>query len=88
MAYIDLLGLSFIRENLWRLEHSGSDDWMVVSFEITFPQLLEMARDLGLDVPCDEPSLLAIYARRDAKLARYLACSVIIKLYVDYPYLL
>lgn len=63
-------GLSFIRENLWRLQDSGSDDWMVVSFEITFPQLLEMARDLGLDVPCDEPSLRAIYARRDAKLAR------------------
>lgn len=57
---------------MWRLEDSDLEDWMVVGFEITFPQLVEMARDLGLDVPSDEPSLQAIYARRDAKLKRYL----------------
>lgn len=64
------LGLSFIRENLWRLEDNGLDDWMLAGFEITFPQLLEMAKDLGLDLPYDEPTLQDVYAKRDLKLAR------------------
>ncbi|KAK1629593.1 hypothetical protein QYE76_003908 [Lolium multiflorum] len=64
-------GLSFIRENLWRLEDNELDDWMLGGFEITFPQLLDMAIDLGLDVPCDDPALQAIFAKRDLKLARF-----------------
>jgi hypothetical protein len=67
--------MSFIRENMWRLEDNELDDWMLAGFEITFPQLLEMANSLGLDVPLDEPALQAIYAKRYIKLARCLFVS-------------
>jgi ent-copalyl diphosphate synthase len=43
---------------------------MLAGFEIIFPQLLDMAIDLGLDVPFDDPALQAIFAKRDLKLAR------------------
>ncbi|KAM0857064.1 hypothetical protein ACQ4PT_048739 [Festuca glaucescens] len=63
-------GLSFIRENWWRLEDEELDDWMLGGFEIIFPRLLEMAVDLGLDVHCDEYALRDVFAKRDQKLAR------------------
>jgi hypothetical protein len=44
---------------------------MLVGFETIFPTLLEMAKDIGLDMPCDEPALQDIYAKRNLKLARY-----------------
>uniref|UniRef100_A0A0E0M6Y2 Terpene synthase N-terminal domain-containing protein n=1 Tax=Oryza punctata TaxID=4537 RepID=A0A0E0M6Y2_ORYPU len=62
-------GLSFIRENAWRLAQE-EDDWMLIGFEITFPALLEMAKVMGLDIPYDEPSFQAIHAKRNIKLAR------------------
>lgn len=64
-------GLSFIRENLWKLKDNELDDWLLAGFEITFPQLLEMAIGLGLDVPFDEPALQPVFARRDLKLSRF-----------------
>ena len=38
---------------------------------MTFPMLLEMAKDIGLDLPYDEPALQDIYAKRDLTLAQY-----------------
>ncbi|TVU29579.1 hypothetical protein EJB05_21153, partial [Eragrostis curvula] len=62
-------GISFIHENLWRLKDED-EDWMLVGFEITFPILLEMAKNLGLNMPFDESALQEIYAKRDRKLAK------------------
>ncbi|XP_062196666.1 syn-copalyl diphosphate synthase, chloroplastic-like [Phragmites australis] len=62
-------GLLFIQENMWRLADE-EEDCMLVGFEIAFPSLLEMAKDLDLDIPYDEPALEAIYAQRNRKLAK------------------
>ncbi|KAG2651500.1 syn-copalyl diphosphate synthase, chloroplastic-like [Panicum virgatum] len=60
-------GLSFIHENIKRLRED--ENRMLVAFEMTFTMLLEMAKDIGLDLPYDEPALQDIYAKRDLKLA-------------------
>ncbi|KAL6634599.1 hypothetical protein ACP70R_027270 [Stipagrostis hirtigluma subsp. patula] len=62
-------GLSFIHENFPRITEDD-EDWMPVGFEITFPTLLQMAKDLGLNMPYDEPTLQVIYAKRDLKLTK------------------
>ncbi|XP_044948008.1 syn-copalyl diphosphate synthase, chloroplastic-like [Hordeum vulgare subsp. vulgare] len=62
-------GLLFIRQNMSRLA-GEDDDWMLVGFEIAFPSLLDMAKDLDLDIPYDDPALQAIYAKRNLKLAK------------------
>uniref|UniRef100_I1QMV1 Terpene synthase N-terminal domain-containing protein n=1 Tax=Oryza glaberrima TaxID=4538 RepID=I1QMV1_ORYGL len=62
-------GLSFIRENIYRLAQE-EEAWMPVGFEITFPSLLEMAKDLALDIPYDDPALQKIYAQRELKLKK------------------
>ncbi|CAL5066376.1 unnamed protein product [Urochloa decumbens] len=62
-------GLSFIRENLWRITEQDEEN-MPVGFEITLPTLLEMAKGLGLDLPYDEPALQEIYSKRDLKLSK------------------
>ncbi|KAJ1279657.1 hypothetical protein BS78_04G170900 [Paspalum vaginatum] len=62
-------GRSFICQNLWRL-NEDDEDCMLVGFEITLPTLLEKAKDLGLDLPYDEPALQVIYAKREMKLAK------------------
>jgi len=62
--------LSFIHENIKRLPEDD-ENWMLAGFETIFPTLLEMAKDIGLDIPCDEPALQDIYAKRDLKLAKY-----------------
>ncbi|TVU33986.1 hypothetical protein EJB05_15806, partial [Eragrostis curvula] len=61
-------GLSFVHENLWRLTEDD-EDWMLVGFEITLPTLLDMAKNLGLGLPSDEPVLQEIYAKREIKLS-------------------
>ncbi|KAL5212517.1 hypothetical protein ABZP36_023364 [Zizania latifolia] len=63
-------GLSYIQDNLWRLGRDDEEEWMMVGFEITFPTLLEMAKDLGLDINYDDPALQDIYAKRNIKLAK------------------
>ena len=65
-----VVGLSFLHENIKRLREDD-DNWMMVGFEMTFPTLLEMAKDIGLDIPYDEPVLQDIYAKRELKLAKY-----------------
>ncbi|KAK3121517.1 hypothetical protein QOZ80_8BG0655080 [Eleusine coracana subsp. coracana] len=62
-------GLLFIRENMWRLSEEA-EDWMLVGFEIAFPSLLDMAKNLGLDIPYHEPALKEIYTQRKRKLAK------------------
>ncbi|KAL6899273.1 hypothetical protein ACP4OV_005931 [Aristida adscensionis] len=62
-------GISFISENLWRLPEDD-EDWTLAGFETIFPTLLEMAKDIGLDLACDEPTLQGIYAKRDLKLTK------------------
>ena len=65
-----VVGLLFIHENIKRLREDD-ENWMLFGFEITFPMLLEMAKDIGLDLPYDEPALQDIYAKRDLTLAQY-----------------
>ncbi|KAF0906465.1 hypothetical protein E2562_011459 [Oryza meyeriana var. granulata] len=62
-------GLSYIQENLRRLGEND-EEWMMVGFEITFPILLEKAKNLGLDINYDDPALQDIYAKRQIKLAK------------------
>lgn len=62
-------GQLFIKENMWRLAHE-EEDWMLVGFEIALPSLLDMAKDLDIDIPYNEPALEAIYAERKRKLAK------------------
>ncbi|CAN6232114.1 unnamed protein product [Urochloa humidicola] len=62
-------GLSFISKNLWRITEDD-EDWMLIGFEMTFPTLIQMAKDLSLDIPFDEPALQVIYAKRCQKLTK------------------
>ena len=57
-------------KNIKRLPEDD-ENWMLAGFETIFPTLLEMAKDIGLDMPCDEPALQDIYAKRDIKLAKF-----------------
>ncbi|XP_044444482.1 syn-copalyl diphosphate synthase-like [Triticum aestivum] len=60
-------GMHFIRENIWRLAEE-EEDWTLIGFEICFPSLLCMARDMDLDIPQDDPAFEAIYSKRNQKL--------------------
>lgn len=66
---------------MWRLAHE-EEDWMLVGFEIALPSLLDMAKDLDLDIPYDEPALKAIYAERERKLAKYVCLYLPINYFV------
>ena len=65
-----VVGLSFLHENIKRLREDD-EKRMLFGFEMAFPMLLEMAKDIGLDLPYDEPALQDIYAKRDLTLAQY-----------------
>lgn len=65
-----LLGLVFLHENMCRLAEEAPE-LMPIGFEIAFPSLMQMAKDLGLEVPFDDPSLQNINAMRDIKLKRF-----------------
>ncbi|CAD6253187.1 unnamed protein product [Miscanthus lutarioriparius] len=62
-------GLSFISENMWRLANDD-DNWTLCGFEIIFPMLLEKAKNLGVNIPLDDPTLEAIYAKRELKFTK------------------
>ncbi|KAF3323197.1 ent-copalyl diphosphate synthase 1 [Carex littledalei] len=62
-------GLVFLRENMCRLAEEAPE-LMPIGFEIAFPSLMQMAKDLGLEVPFDDPILQNINAMRDIKLKR------------------
>lgn len=73
--YHFIAGQLFIKENIWRLAHE-EEDWMLVGFEIALPSLLDMAKDLDIDIPYNEPALEAIYAERKRKLAKYICLNL------------
>ncbi|XP_072971138.1 ent-copalyl diphosphate synthase 1, chloroplastic-like isoform X2 [Typha angustifolia] len=62
-------GIKFICKNIWRLAEE-EEEFMPIGFEIAFPSLIEMAKDLGLELPYNDPALDDIYAKRDLKLKR------------------
>jgi ent-copalyl diphosphate synthase len=51
---------------------------MLIGFEIAFPSLMQMAKNLGLDVPSDDPFVQNINAMRDIKLKRFSKVSHIV----------
>ena len=55
---------------------------MLVGFEIALPSLLDMAKDLDLDIPYNEPALEAIYAERKRKLAKYICLNLFLNFLV------
>jgi len=61
------------------------EDWMLVGFEIALPSLLDMAKDLDLDIPYNEPALEAIYAERKRKLAKYICLNLFLNFFVCMP---
>ena len=65
-----VLGLSFLHENMWRLAEEEQES-MPIGFEIVFPSLIQIARNLGIDFPYDHPALHSIYSNREIKLKRY-----------------
>ncbi|XP_034673366.1 (-)-kolavenyl diphosphate synthase TPS14, chloroplastic-like [Vitis riparia] len=62
-------GVSFIKENISKLEKEKAEH-MPIGFEVAFPSLLEIARNLGIEVPNDSPFLKEIYAQRNLKLTK------------------
>jgi ent-copalyl diphosphate synthase len=62
-------GLSFLHENMWRLAEEEQES-MPIGFEIAFPSLIQIARNLGIDFPYDHPALQSIYSNREIKLKR------------------
>ncbi|XAR61198.1 Ent-copalyl diphosphate synthase [Bertholletia excelsa] len=62
-------GLSFIRENINKLGDENAEH-MPIGFEVAFPSLIEIARDLDIDIPYHSPVLQEIYAKRNLKLTR------------------
>lgn len=70
VLYTIYLGLSFIKENINKLEDEDAEH-MPIGFEVAFPSLIERARKLDIQVPDDsDPILQEIYARRNQKLTR------------------
>ncbi|GJN32554.1 hypothetical protein PR202_gb21068 [Eleusine coracana subsp. coracana] len=62
-------GISFINQNLRSLTQDD-EYWMLSGFEIVFPKLLEMAKNLGINMPFDEPTMQMINVKRDLKLRK------------------
>uniref|UniRef100_A0A7N0TUF4 Terpene synthase N-terminal domain-containing protein n=1 Tax=Kalanchoe fedtschenkoi TaxID=63787 RepID=A0A7N0TUF4_KALFE len=61
-------GLQFIERNLGKIEDEKAEH-MPIGFEVAFPNLLEIAKGLDIEVP-DSPFLQEIYAMRNLKLSR------------------
>ncbi|XP_060178147.1 ent-copalyl diphosphate synthase 1-like isoform X1 [Lycium barbarum] len=64
-----VLGMLFMRENLSRIGDENAEH-MPIGFEVAFPSLIEIAKQLCIDIPYDSPVLQEIYARRKLKLTR------------------
>ncbi|KAK9139794.1 hypothetical protein Scep_009475 [Stephania cephalantha] len=62
-------GMSFVRQNLHKLNYEDPEH-MLTAFEVRFPALTEMARNLGLKIPEEDPVLQELYAEREQKLKR------------------
>lgn len=59
-----------MKENINKLENQENADHMTIGFEVLFPILLRMAKELQIELPYDAPVLGNIYAQRDLKLAK------------------
>lgn len=66
-----LLGISFLRENLWKLENEN-EEHTTAGFEVVFPSLLEIAHGLDIEIPYDSHVLQKVYAMRNFKLKKYI----------------
>ncbi|OVA05468.1 Terpene synthase [Macleaya cordata] len=63
-------GLSFIRQNMCKLDYENTVH-MPIGFEVVFPSLIEIARELDIEVPDEDSSTLQdIHAKRKLKLTR------------------
>ncbi|XP_047326081.1 ent-copalyl diphosphate synthase 1-like [Impatiens glandulifera] len=62
-------GMMFIRENINKLAEENAEH-MPIGFEVAFPSLIELARNVGIEVSNDSPFLQEIYSRRNLKLKR------------------
>ncbi|RRT71158.1 hypothetical protein B296_00002825 [Ensete ventricosum] len=56
--------------NMWRLREEEAE-LMPIGFEVAFPSLLDIAKELELEIPYGDPSLQEIDAKRNLKLKRY-----------------
>lgn len=65
--------MAFFKENLNKLENENAEH-MPIGFEVAFPSLLDLARELEIDVPENSPILNKIFAMRNVKLTRYHSC--------------
>nr|UNZ93481.1 diterpene synthase class II [Scutellaria baicalensis] len=63
-------GVSFIRENMYKLDDEADEEYMPNGFEVVFPSLIEKAKKLKIDIPDNSAGLKKIYAKRELKLAR------------------
>ncbi|MCD7461894.1 Gly-Xaa carboxypeptidase [Datura stramonium] len=63
------LGMSFIKENLSKIGDENAEH-MPIGFEVAFPSLIEIGRNIGIDIPDDSSVLRDIYAKRHLKLTR------------------
>ncbi|XP_042379535.1 ent-copalyl diphosphate synthase 1-like [Zingiber officinale] len=62
-------GVEYVRENMWRLGEEAAEH-MPIGFEVAFPSLLDLAKELGLEIPYSHPCLQGITAMRDLKMER------------------
>ncbi|EEF41695.1 ent-copalyl diphosphate synthase 1 [Ricinus communis] len=62
-------GMKYFKENLCKLEDENAEH-MPIGFEVAFPSLLELAKNLDIEVPEDSPVLKEIYASRNIKLTK------------------
>ncbi|KAJ9543056.1 hypothetical protein OSB04_022763 [Centaurea solstitialis] len=62
-------GLEFLKANISKLEDEN-EEHMPIGFEVAFPSLIDIARNLNIEVGEDCPVLEEIYARRNLKLTK------------------
>ncbi|KAK6780531.1 hypothetical protein RDI58_022715 [Solanum bulbocastanum] len=63
------LGMSFIKENLSKIADENTEH-MPIGFEVAFPSLIEIGRNIGIHIPDDSLVLRDIYDKRKLKLTR------------------
>ncbi|KAH0739929.1 hypothetical protein KY290_038634 [Solanum tuberosum] len=61
------LGMSFIKENLSKIADENVEH-MPIGFEVAFPSLIEIGRNIGIHIPDDSRVLRDIYDKRNLKL--------------------
>ncbi|KAJ1296560.1 hypothetical protein BS78_01G310600 [Paspalum vaginatum] len=62
-------GLSFLHQNMWMLAVEDQES-TPIGFEIAFPSLIDIAKNLGVDFPYDHQALQGIYKDREIKMKR------------------